>query len=78
MEIRIGITQVARELELEMEDNTDAAKLATQIEKSLNAGEGMLWLSDRKGRKVGVPSAKVAYVEIGSNADSYRVGFGKS
>jgi hypothetical protein len=36
----------------------------------------MLWLTDRKGRRVGVPAAKLAYVEIGSASDERRVGFG--
>jgi len=35
----------------------------------------MLWLTDRKGRRVGVPAAKVAYVEIGSPSEERRVGF---
>jgi hypothetical protein len=35
----------------------------------------MLWLTDRKGRRVGVPSAKLAYVEIGAEASERRVGF---
>ena len=36
----------------------------------------MLWLTDRKGRQVGVPVAKVAYVEIGSPSADRRIGFG--
>jgi len=38
----------------------------------------VLWLTDRKGRQVGVPVAKVAYVEIGSPHDERRIGFGGS
>jgi hypothetical protein len=37
---------------------------------------GVLWLTDRKGRRVGVPAAKLAYVEIGSPNEERRVGFG--
>ena len=36
----------------------------------------MLWLTDRKGRQVGVPVDKIAYVEIGSADDGRRIGFG--
>jgi hypothetical protein len=36
----------------------------------------VLWLTDRKGRRVGVPVVKVAYVEVGAPASDRRVGFG--
>jgi hypothetical protein len=42
----------------------------------LNGGVSVLWLTDRKGRRVGVPAAKLAYVEIGSPNEERRVGFG--
>ena len=38
----------------------------------------MLWLTDRRGRKVGVPADKVAYVDIGADAGERRVGFAAS
>ena len=34
----------------------------------------MLWLTDKKGRRVGVPTAKLAYVEIGAPRSDRRVG----
>ena len=37
--------------------------MVADIEKLLKTGDGVLWLTDRKGRRVGVPVAKVAYVE---------------
>ncbi len=37
---------------------------------------GTLWLTDRKGRQVGVAAEKLAYVEIGSPDDGRRIGFG--
>ena len=43
------------------------------------AAEGtILWLTDRKGRQVGVPVAKVAYVELDPPTSDRRVGFGIS
>ena len=39
-------------------------------------GGSVLWLTDKRGRSVGVPSDKVAYVEIGASGDDRRVGFG--
>ena len=38
----------------------------------------ILWLTDRKGRQVGVPAGKVAYVEVDPPASDRRVGFGIS
>jgi hypothetical protein len=38
---------------------------------------GVLWLTDRSGRVVGVPSERVAYVEIETDGETRRVGFGR-
>ena len=75
MEVRIGVTQTARELEVDLGDVPDVEALGQQIEAKLAAG-GVLWLTDKKGRRVGVPTEKVAYVELGSVDDNRRVGFG--
>ena len=76
MDIRIGVTQSPRELEIELPEGADAEKLAAEIEDTLASEKGMLWLTDRRGRRVGVPAAKVAYVELDSSHDERRVGFG--
>ena len=77
MVVRIGVTYTAKELEVDLPDDADGEKVVEQIEEAL-ADEGrVLWLTDRRGRRVGVPSAKVAYVEIGGQEDR-RVGFGVS
>lgn len=76
MDVRIGITQAPREIELELADNTSTDELATKVEKAVVAGSGMLWLTDKRGRRVGVPAAKLAYIELDSGAETRRVGFG--
>jgi hypothetical protein len=76
VDVRIGITQTPKELEVEMSDDTDSDKVVEEIEKLLKTGDGVLWLTDRKGRRVGVPVVKVAYVEVGAPASDRRVGFG--
>ena len=76
MDVRIGITQTPRELEVDMADDADRDKVVAEIEKLLKTGDGVLWLTDKKGRRVGVPVAKVAYVEFGAPASDRRVGFG--
>ena len=75
MDVRIGLTQTPKELEVQLEDDADAGSLRQQVDAALAAGS-TLWLTDRKGRQVGVPAEKLAYVEIGSPDDSRRIGFG--
>ena len=76
MDVRIGITHTPKEIEVEMPDDADRDDVVADIEKLLKTGDGVLWLPDRKGRRVGVPVAKVAYVEVGAPAGDRRVGFG--
>ncbi len=71
MEIRIGVQQAMREIILDMED--DAAKVSKLVADSI-AKEGVLDLTDAKGRRVMVPVSKLAYVEFGAAAAT-RVGF---
>ncbi|MDT0203956.1 DUF3107 domain-containing protein, partial [Nocardioides sp. AE5] len=63
MEVKIGIQQAQRELVVDTED--DSAAIEKQVSEAL-AGDGVLSLTDTKGRMVLVPAAKLAYVEIGS------------
>ena len=76
MDVRIGITHTPKELEVEMPDDADRDKVVAEIEKLLKTGDGVLWLTDRKGRRIGVPVVKVAYVEVGAPSSDRRVGFG--
>jgi hypothetical protein len=75
MDVRIGVTDARRELEIELPDDTDREELKAQVAAALAADAEVLWLTDRKGRDVGVPAAKLAFVEIGS-ADGRSIGFG--
>lgn len=74
--VRIGITQSPREIEVDLADDTDRDGLAKTVDDALGSPDGVLWLTDRRGRRVGVPSAKLAYIEIGPPGDDRRVGFG--
>ena len=58
MDVRIGIIQTPKELEVELKDDADRDKVVADIEKLLKSGDGVLWLTDRKGRKVGVPGGQ--------------------
>ena len=75
MDVRIGIVQTVKELEVELADDADRDAVMADIDKALG-GDGVLWRTDKKGRRVGVPSSKVAYVEIGAPTSERRVGFG--
>jgi len=71
MEIKIGIQHAPRELVVESADS------AEDIEKAVAAavsGEGVLSLTDVKGRRIIVPAGKLAYVEIGGGV-SGKLGF---
>ena len=76
MDIRIGVTYTGKEIELELADDADRDQIFGQVEAALANGGKVLWLTDKRGRSVGVPSDKVAYVEIGGPGDDRRVGFG--
>jgi hypothetical protein len=76
VDVRIGITQTPRELEVDMPDDADRDKVVAEIEKLLKTGDGVLWLTDKKGRRTGVPVTKIAYVEVGAPTSDRRVGFG--
>ncbi len=76
MDVRIGITHTPKELEVEMPDDADRDDVVADIEKLLKTGDGVLWLTDRKGRRVGIPVVKIAYVEVGAPSSDRRVGFG--
>jgi hypothetical protein len=77
MDIRIGIVQSMKELEVELPEDANREKVMKQVEAALG-GESVLWLTDRKGRRVGVPAARIAYVEFGTPASERVVGFGTS
>ena len=75
MDVRIGVTQSPKEIEVELSGDADAAKVKADIEKSMGQEDGVLWLTDKRGRQVGIPVGKVAYIEIGSPGEDRRIGF---
>ena len=36
----------------------------------------MLWITDKRGKDVVIPAAKIAYVELGSADGDRKIGFG--
>ena len=71
MEVKIGVQHAARELIVETDETVESVeKLVAEAVSS----EGVLALNDNKGRRVIVPAAKLAYVEIGGGVAGH-VGF---
>ena len=77
MDIRIGIVQSMKEIDVELPDDADREKIMKDVEEALGS-EKVLCLTDRKGRRVGVPARRIAYVEFGTPASGRVVGFGAS
>ncbi len=77
MDIRIGITQAPREIAIEVEDDAKAREtLKKSVDAALKGETTTLWITDKKGKDIAIPSAKIAYVEIGSTDAERRIGFG--
>ncbi|HJQ46255.1 MAG TPA: DUF3107 domain-containing protein [Amycolatopsis sp.] len=72
MEVKIGIKDTPRELVVS--SGQSAEEVEALVADALKAGEGLLRLTDDKGRKFVVPSDRIAYVEI-APTDVRKVGF---
>lgn len=70
MKVRIGIAE-SKVVEVDVKDEKS---LKSELEKAL-ASDGMAWFTDTKGRTVGIPATKIAYVEIEEDEDGPAVGF---
>lgn len=76
MDVRIGVTYSPKELDVELPAGSETDAVRKQVDTALSGGAGaVLWLTDHKGRQVGVPVDKITYVEIGSSSAERRIGF---
>ena len=64
MEVKIGVQFANRELVIDSPLTGD--EIADAVSEALTGDSGVLLLNDSKGRRVIVPSQKLAYVELGS------------
>ena len=74
MDVRIGVLHSPKELSLELDSSPEDVTKA--LAKALDQDNGVLWLEDVKGRRVGIPASQVAYVEVETAGASKHVGFG--
>ena len=72
MDITIGVQNHPRELLVESDQTPE--QVAAAVAAALD-GKSVLEIVDTKGRRVLVPTATLAYVEIGAETKG-RVGFG--
>jgi hypothetical protein len=73
VEVKIGVQHTPRELIVESAQSQDEVQAI--VTEALSDDDGVLTLVDEKGRRVIVPSGRVAYVEI-AESEARRVGFG--
>lgn len=75
VDVRIGVTQAPRELNVEVDDG-ERDDLKSRVDAALSGATDVLWVTDKRGREVGIPAAKIAYVDVGSADGDRRIGFG--
>lgn len=74
MEVKLGVTDNPKELEIDLDQS--AEEVTKTVEDALATGTRVvLWLTDSKGRRVGIPTDKLAYIEISEENPEKRVGF---
>ncbi|CAN5353782.1 MAG: ATP-binding protein [Nocardioidaceae bacterium] len=73
MEVKIGVSNAARELSVDSEDSPDAVLDA--LTKAVT-NDGLFILSDTKGRTIAVPADKIAYLTF-ADTTGRKVGFAK-
>jgi hypothetical protein len=75
VEIKIGVVDSPRELTIVSRQSPD--EIESMVADAMKNTEAVLALTDEKGRRLLVPSERLAYVEIGPS-ETPRVGFGVS
>ncbi len=75
MIIRVGVGDIAKELEIEMPAETKIDEIKGRIESALSGEISVLWITDKDGRQVGVPASRITFVDIGTEVIP-KIGFG--
>ena len=73
MRARIGIADTGREIEVDVEGRD---QIVESLEAAYRDRTPMLWFKNAKGRDIGVPLARLAFVELMDDSDQ-RVGFSR-
>ena len=75
MLVKIGVADSNRVIEIETEDPEE---FRTSIEEAFSQARSVLWFEDTKKRMVGVPVARLAYVEIETDGAERQIGFARA
>lgn len=75
MIVRIGVVQSPKEIEVDLGADGDDDAVRGLVEGAIGDAGQVLWLTDKRGRTVGVPSERIAYVEV-DPVNPSRIGFG--
>jgi Protein of unknown function (DUF3107) len=75
MELRIGVLHTPKELSVELDGTAD--EIVAMINDAVKDGGAIVWVTDVKGRRLGIPASKIAYVEVDEDGANKRVGFGR-
>lgn len=76
MDVRIGVLHTMKEIDVELAPGTDRDEIRKRIDDALGDDDKVLWLTDRHGKEIAVPSERIAYVELGAAEEKPRIGFG--
>ncbi|HJR91321.1 MAG TPA: DUF3107 family protein [Acidimicrobiia bacterium] len=72
MKARIGVADSTKVIEIEVDD---AVAFRDEVETVMKSDETVAWFTDVKQRTVGVPTARIAYVEIDAEDGARSIGF---
>jgi hypothetical protein len=76
VDVRIGVLHTMKEIEVELPSDADPDEVKATIDQALADDDRVLWFTDRHGKQTGVPSERIAWIEIGSAESKSRIGFG--
>jgi hypothetical protein len=74
LRVRIGVAETDRVVELDVEDHE---ALVAEIEDAFATGKLLLWITDVRQRRVGIPLGRIGFVEVETATDR-AVGFAPS
>lgn len=73
MEVSIGVLHVARDISFETD--ASAEEVSAAVGSAIATPDGLLSLTDTRGRRILVPGRSLGWVQIGET-EKGRVGFG--
>lgn len=74
MRVRFGIQKTASDLVVQLGEEDTVKSVEAAISKAFK-NEGLLWLTDAKGRRIAVNLEDLAFVEITGADEETKIGF---